>query len=121
LIRNSDVLVCFLDNDYVWQDALFFKLHVLGINEHLWRVLRESYTGFEVCISHNGLQSDMIHVKQGVGRGRMLSAWMCLVYIKDLLIVVSNSKCGINIYNKEVPGIFLADDTYLLSSSPKSF
>ena len=122
--RKSPVYTCFLDNekafDNVWQNGLFYKLHDLGIKGRIWRLIRNSYTDSTVHISLEGHKSDPISVQKGVGQGRVMSAWMFLVFIDELtyLLQASNSRITVNSYN--IPAILLADDTTLLGPSPKA-
>ena len=122
--RNSPVFTCFLDNekafDNVWQDGLFHKLHSLGIKGRLWRLIRYSYSGSSVYISQEGHTSDSILVQKGVGQGRVMSAWMFLVYIDKLIYLLQASDCGIIVNSYSIPAILLADDTTLLGSSPNA-
>ena len=95
--RNSPVYCAFLDNekafDRVWLDGLFYKLYNLGITGKLWRILRSSYSSMYSCVSYAEYKSDMFHVKQGVGQGRVISAWLFTLYINELLNQLNNAGC----------------------------
>ena len=122
--RKSPVYSCFLDNekafDNVWQNGLFYKLHNLGIKGRIWRHIRNSYTDSSVHISLDGHKSDPISVQKGVGQGRVMSAWMFLVFIDELTYLLQASNSGITVNSYNIPAILLADDTTLLGPSPKS-
>lgn len=59
---------------------------------------------------------------QGVGQGRVLSAFTCmfLVYIDNLLYEICTSTNVKLMGSLQIPGILLADDTSLISNSPRS-
>ncbi|KAK3093161.1 hypothetical protein FSP39_012054 [Pinctada imbricata] len=122
--RNSPIFVCFLDNekafDNIWQNGLFHKLHSIGILGKTWRIIRNTYTNSINYISQSGEQSDVIPVNKGVGQGRVMSAWMFLVFIDDLLYQLNDSGCGIEAFSHFISSIILADDTTLIASAPKS-
>ena len=86
----------------------------------LWRLIRNSYSGSSVYISQEGHTSDSILVQKGVGQGRVMSAWMFLVYIDKLIYLLQASDCGIIVNSYSIPAILLADDTTLLGSSPNA-
>ena len=113
--RNTPVFTCFLDNekafDNVWQDGLFHKLHSLGIKGKIWRLIRNSYSGSSVFIYQEGHTSDSIVVSKGVGQGRVMSAWMFLVCIDELIHFLQASNCGSVVNSYSIPAIILADDT----------
>ena len=117
--RKSPVYTCFLDNekafDNVWQNGLLYKLHNLGIKGRIWRLILNSYTDSTVCISLEGHNSDPISVQKGVGQGRVMSAWMFLVYIDELTYLLQASNSGITVNSYNIPAILLADDTTLLA------
>ena len=104
----------------MWQNGLFHKLNSLGIKGRLWRLIRNSYSGSSVFISQDGHTSDSILVQKGVGQGRVMSAWMFLVYIDELIYLLQASNYGIVVNSYSIPAILLADDTTLLGSSPNA-
>lgn len=57
---------------------------------------------------------------QGVGQGRVLSAFMFLVYINDLLSEICKYGNGLVLGDIHTPGILLADDTVFMTNSPMS-
>lgn len=63
----------------------------------------------------------MFKIFQGFSQGRILSAFMFLVYINDLLSELCQE--GIHdlvLGNLHIPSILLANDTVLMNNSPKS-
>lgn len=54
-------------------------------------------------------------MRQGVGQGRVLSAWMFLVYIDGLIHNLDVIKRGLIIGDVHVPAVLLADDTTIVS------
>lgn len=67
-----------------------------------------------------GVNSELFKISQGVGQGRMLSAFMFHVYIDDLLYELCTSTNGLLMGSLHIPGILLADDIALISNSPRS-
>ena len=61
-----------------------------------------------------------ILVQKSVGQGRVMSAWMFLVFIDKLIYLLQASNCGIVVNSYSIPAILLADDTTLLGSSPNA-
>lgn len=59
---------------------------------------------------------------QGVGQGRVLSVFTCmfLVYIDNLLYELCTSPIVKLMGSLQIPGILLADDTALITNSPRS-
>ena len=55
--------------DAVWIDGLFYKLQQLGINQRIWRVLRNSYYGLKTIVRVGSSTSRPIDVKRSVRQG----------------------------------------------------
>ncbi|VDI80721.1 Hypothetical predicted protein [Mytilus galloprovincialis] len=123
LERNSIVYGIFLDNekafDRVWQDGLLYKLNQIGIQGKLWNLIYMSYKTATAHVQHSGLTSQVFRIEQGVGQGRVLSAWLFSVFINDLICELLSTHCGLLVGPISIPTILLADDTTLLSATCK--
>jgi len=119
--HNSNVYAVFLDNekafDRLWHCGLLEKLKKLGINAKMWRIIAHSYTQSSACVTCRGGISNTFPLRRGVGQGRVMSAFLFLVYINDLLNELVMTNCGITMNQVNIPGMLLADDTTLLSST----
>lgn len=62
----------------------------------------------------------LFSIKQGVGQGRVMSAWFFLVFINDLICELKASMNGISVYGMSIPCVLLADDTTLVSATPRA-
>jgi hypothetical protein len=71
-------------------------------------------------VSFGGSTSSIFKVNQGVGQGRVISAWLFNLYIDDLLNCLFHSGYGLQLPWGPCPGILLADDTTITSSDPHS-
>ena len=87
-MKRFSCFLYFLDNekafDRIWHNGLLFKLHTLGIDYRMWKILKYWYNGSKCFVSFGGINSSLYNVSQGVGQRRVLSAFMFLVYIDDL-------------------------------------
>ncbi|CAG2239638.1 unnamed protein product [Mytilus edulis] len=121
LERNSIVYAIFLDNekafDRVWQDGLLYKLNQIGIQGKLWNLIYMSYKTATAHVQHSGLTSQVFRIEQGVGQGRVLSAWLFSLFINDLICELLSTHCGLLVGPISIPTILLADDTTLLSAT----
>jgi len=119
--RNSTVFSIFLDNekafDRIWQDGLFFKLWNIGITEKMWKIIYMSYKTATAHVQFNLLTSRVFQIKQGVGQGRVMSAWLFGLFINDLITKLLETSCGLMIGQLHIPTVLLADDTTLLSGT----
>ena len=70
--------------------------------------------------SYGGFESEYFGVKQGVGQGRVISAWLFTLYINDLMHRLDGSNFGLHLPWGHCPGILLADDTTVLSNNPRN-
>ena len=119
--RQSNVYTACLDNekafDRIWHNGLLVKLHELGLRGKCWHIIRQSYHDSHACVRYKGYTSDRFRVKQGVGQGRVLSAWMFVVYINGLIQRLDDAGHGLRIGSRHIPTVLLADDTTLLSAT----
>ncbi|VDI79116.1 Hypothetical predicted protein [Mytilus galloprovincialis] len=119
--RCSYVFSIFLDNekafDRIWQDGLLFKLWNAGITGKIWKIIHMSFKTATAHVQYNRLNSQVFPIKQGVGQGRVMSAWLFALFINDLITQLLETNCGLMIGHIHIPTILLADDTTLLSGT----
>ena len=112
---NVDIKRAF---DTVWHSALFVKLCNLGIRGKVWRIILDMYTSIESCVSLNRKLSSWFPVKQGVRQGSVLSTFLYLVFMNDLLDEIQNSRKGSCIGPTDSSCPAYVDDTVFLANSP---
>ena len=112
-LRNN-TYVAFLDTrqafDTVLRKGLMYKLHKLGITGKVWSLIDDCYINTESCIIVNQTKSRWFMVNQGVRQGGVLSKFLYLVFIDDLIreIQVHTGNSGILCIASSCPT--LADD-----------
>ena len=120
--RGSCTYAAFVDIkrafDTVWHSALFVKLCNLGIRGKVWRIILDMYTSIESCVSLNRKLSSWFPVKQGVRQGSVLSTFLYLVFMNDLLDEIQNSRKGSCIGPTDSSCSAYVDDTVFLANSP---
>ncbi|KAK3100583.1 hypothetical protein FSP39_022163 [Pinctada imbricata] len=120
--NGSNVYVCFLDItqafDSVWRHGLLVKLYKIGIEGKLWSLILDCHTDTTSAIIVNHTQSRWFPVGQGVRQGGVLSTFLYLVFIDDLIndLQVSNPNFGILNTVSNCPT--LADDVMCMAMSP---
>ena len=122
LEQRSNVYVAQLDIkgafDAVWIDGLFYKLQQLGINKRIYRVLRNSYYGLITIVRVGSDTSRPIDVKRSVGQCGVLSRFLCLVFINDIVNNLEVSGHGACVRSTTCGNPTLADDITLVATSP---
>ena len=104
--------------DTVWHDALFYKLGKLQIVGKIWRLITNSYKNLNCTIRINGTTSDTVDILRGTRQGGVMSSFLYLVYLNDLLIELENSGLGAKVGTVECGNPTLADDICLITTSP---
>ena len=121
---GSNVYVCFLDTskafDTVWRPGLMIKLHELGITGKLWSIINQCHQNTESAIIVNQIQSEWFPVLQGVRQGGVLSTFLYLLFINDLLCELQSGSPNIGILHIPSNCPTLADDLSLIGISPTS-
>jgi len=119
LERHSKVYTCFLDAakafDTVWHHGLFFKLFRFGVQGKLWRVIMNCYHEPESCVVENGICSPWFSIYQGVRQGGVLSTWLYLLYIDELLKSLVELGVGAKLDDVECGSPCHADDLTLVT------
>ena len=77
LESHKSVFVAFYDVskafDTVWTDGLFSKLHDMGINGKMWRLLYRNYLDFFCKVKIMDRTSDWFQMRYGIHQGGFLS------------------------------------------------
>lgn len=122
LKQGSNVFVCFLDTskafDTVWRPGLMFKLYELGIKGKLWSLINKCHQNTLSSIVVNQTRSEWFPVQQGVRQGGVLSTFLYLVYINDLIHAIQSGSPNTGILNIPSSCTSLADDLALIGISP---
>ncbi len=119
--RNSDVFSCLLDASKAFDKVHYGKLFNLLIKRKLpfliVRLLLDSYTRQEVCVSWDSCKSRYFNVKNGVKQGGVLSPILFIVYFDELIELLRRSHLGCHIGTHYVGALGYADDLTLISPS----
>ena len=118
------VYACFVDIrkafDKMWIDAMLYKLfHQAGIKGKCWRIIRSCYSNMSELVHINGAYSRIYNLRQGTRQGGILSPWLFLVYINDLIYELQNTGWSLFLFNKHFGSPMFADDLTLLSRVKK--
>ena len=119
---HSNVYVAFLDTekafDTVWHAGLFYKLHNLGIKGKAWRIIRNMYNGLTFQVSVNSSMSTKGSISKGVRQGGVMSGFLYLVHIDELLQLLVDSNCGVEVCSIACGNPVLCDDLTVLALLP---
>ena len=121
--RSFKIYTCLLDSskafDVVWIDGLFYKLYEFEICGNMWRLLYAAYTDMKSCVMFNDIYSRWFYVKQSVRQGGVLSPWLYLLYLNDMLVELRSVPEALRIGNLKLNYVAQADDVTILSLTPK--
>ncbi|CAB4039066.1 Hypothetical predicted protein [Paramuricea clavata] len=118
--ENDKVFACYVDVskafDKVWINGMLFKLyHNVNIRGKCWRVIKGWYSDMEEYVLYNGKRSRQYNILQGVRQGGVLSPWLFLLFIDDMISELEKLSTGIVIQNLFVGSPMFADDLTLMS------
>ena len=120
--QKSKAYVAYLDikgaYDYVWHNGLCVKLGELDINGKLLLVLTQSYERLKCVIRVNGLTSVSVNVERGVRQGGVLSCFLYMVYVDELLTSLERSTAIAKVLSVNSGGPTFADDISLIALTP---
>jgi len=120
--RYSNVYVASLDQkaafDTVRFRALFLKLGRLGFTGHFLRLLMSTFHNLKTVVCGSRSTSDTIMVKRSVRQGGVLSTFLYLVYVNDILNDIKRSGCGSKVMSVCCGNPAIADNISLLALTP---
>ena len=103
LEQGSKVYVSFLDSSKAfntdWRHGLLFKIYNLGIKGKLWSLIDDCHVDTSSAIVVKQTQSRWFTVKQDVRQGGVLSTFLYLVYINDLIVKIEQPSLHTGILN----------------------
>ena len=124
LEQGSNVYVAFADIqkafDTVLHKGLIYLVKKLGIKGKILQSIISCYTNIQSFVKINRLDSEPFFIRRGVRQGGVLSSFLYLIYINDLLTCLENSKLGTYVCNTYSGNTALADDIALLAINPKN-
>ena len=110
--------------DRVWREALWVKLHALGVQGRVFRVLRAWYSRVFAAVRVGSKCSSLFPLKWGVKQGCVLSPLLFSVFINDILDDMKNENLGALVPEVSRPnpfrdsrlaGLLWADDLVVLA------
>jgi hypothetical protein len=122
--EDDNVFACYVDVskafDKVWINGMLFKLyHNVNIRGKCWRLIKGLYTDVEEYVFYNGKRSRQYNILQGVRQGRVLSPWLFLLFVDDMISELEELSTGIVIQNLFVGSP--TDDLTLMSRLIRGF
>jgi len=117
----ATTFACFLDiksaYDCVFRDGLWYKLHELGIQGKLWRVLIALYKNVQSCVMIGELRSDFFRLEEGLRQGCILSPILFAIFINDLAKEIEDLNLGVDMGDFMISILLFADDIALAAGS----
>jgi hypothetical protein len=90
----------------------------MGVKGSLWSIMDDCHTNTLIAIVVNQTQSNWFPVLQGVRQGGVLSSFLYLVYINELLLHLEKSCTTTGIFNITSNCSSLADDIACIGITP---
>lgn len=119
--NNSKLYVCFLDAqkafDKVWHEGLFLKLFEMGVDLYLWQILGSFHNHLSSYVLFCEFKSVEFNISRGTRQGGVLSPFLFLCFINDLLNELCASNLGLRINGINLTCPTVADDMLLQSLS----
>ena len=100
--------------DSVWINGLLYKLHELGIDFKIWKLIRDAYTGFQCAVNVNGQASAWFEIMRGVHQGAPFSMKLYIIYVNKLICNLRNSCYGAAVGVYRIGSPAHADDICVL-------
>ena len=119
--NHSKLYACFLDVqkafDKIWHNGLFLKLYNRGIRSNLLRVIINLHSNMTSRVIYNGHYSSWFFILQGSRQGGVVSPFMYLCYIDDLIRELCKCMDGFMLLGLILYALTVADDMLLLALS----
>lgn len=120
-LKNKATYTAFIDfkkaYDSVNRQFLWGKLEELGVRGKTLRALRSLYAQSLYSVRVNGHMSEWIEATCGLKQGCLLSPLLFNLYINDLVSVIEDTGCGVDLGEEKVAILLYADDVALLAET----
>ena len=122
-MRKQPLYIATLDTqkafDVVDHTILLNKLYEEGINQKIWLIVRELYSGLTAKIKWKSVLGDSFKVFQGVRQGGVISTRFYKVYVNGFMIELRMNSLGKWIGYIYVGCPACADDVLLITEDPE--
>ena len=119
--NRSQLNIAFLDVrrafDTVWHVSLFLMLSKFGLKSYILKSIIDLYENMSSCVRNQGHYSSWFDVLQGTRQGGVLSPFLYIVFINELMDKLKCSNQGLCVYGLNCACPTSADDMVLLSLS----
>ena len=117
--NNSKLYTCFLDAqkafDKVWHNGLLIKLHEMGLDLYLWKLIVTLHSDLYSYVLFRGFMSPRFQIHRGTRQGGVLSPYLFLCFINELLDELCDSNLGLTVNGINLTCPSVADDMLLQS------
>ena len=103
--------------DTVDHNILFRKLHLAGVPDDLWGIVKSLHTDCREHVRWQGASSEEYTVSQGVRQGGVLSTTLYKYYINDLLHQLEDADLGVKLGTTYMGCPTCADDVVFASEN----
>ena len=119
LNENGRLFCAFIDLkrafDSVYLNGLWFKLHKIGTNAKMIRIIKDMYNKVKSCVRGCYSYSDFFDCAVGLKQGEVISPMLFSLFIEDLELFLQDDQCcGLSIADITFILMLFADDMVIL-------
>ena len=101
--------------DSVYLNGLWFKLHNIGINAKMLRIIKDMYNKVKTCVRGCNSYSDFFDCAVGLKQGEVISPMLFSLFIEDLELFLQNDqRSGLSLDEITFILMLFADDMVIL-------
>ena len=119
--KGGKLYLCFVDfrkaYDYVWRNALMYKLLQYDIKGLLYYQIKAMYKEVNIAVKQAGHYATPFSSKIGVKQGDVLSPTLFNLYVNDLPSIFDETCDGATLSDQKLNCLLYADDLVLISRS----
>jgi hypothetical protein len=122
--NNSALLTAFIDLkkcfDFINREMMLYKLLLNGIDEKLYKSIRNIYQHSSSCVRINNKLIEWFDCNSGAKQGDNLSPTIFSVFINDFVKEIEYLSICFEIGGKKISFLLYADDIFLLAETEKN-